>query len=79
MSSVTLEQRERLLTMQYATTRVIAEAATIDAVGLKFSARLWQPSVASWPNPPRFVPVAQNERVSGFRAAPLSAVVTEKP
>ncbi|MEO5618612.1 MAG: response regulator [Candidatus Eisenbacteria bacterium] len=30
MSSATFEHRERLLTMQYATTRVIAEAATID-------------------------------------------------
>ncbi|HET9325996.1 MAG TPA: response regulator [Candidatus Eisenbacteria bacterium] len=30
MSSVTVEQRERLLTMQYATSRVLAEAATID-------------------------------------------------
>jgi len=30
MSSAILENRERLLTMQYATTRVIAEAATID-------------------------------------------------
>ena len=30
MSSVIVEHRERLLTMQYATTRVIAEAATID-------------------------------------------------
>jgi len=28
--TVTVEQRERLLTMQYATTRVLAEAATID-------------------------------------------------
>src|SRR5262249_28639689 len=30
MSSVTADNRERLLTMQYATTRVIAESATID-------------------------------------------------
>ena len=30
MSSVTVEQRERLLTMQYATTRALAEACTID-------------------------------------------------